>query len=168
LSKSGLFVHFGSKASLEAAVVERAGELFDNHVLVPAKEDRLEGIEQVWTLCDLWLKFVERHVLPGNYFFSGALFHCGGRDGPIADRITAVVWRWLKALKVAIEKAKSLGEFDDGVDTKRTAMELNGLLISAQWCCVMEDEIARRSARLSWRSWPAWQLRRSPRVHLRR
>src|SRR5208337_2424281 len=39
MSKSGLFVHFGSKEKLEAAVVERAGELFFSHVLLPPEED---------------------------------------------------------------------------------------------------------------------------------
>ncbi|MGA7383097.1 MAG: hypothetical protein WBX03_19760, partial [Terriglobales bacterium] len=125
---------------LEAAVVERGGALFFSQVLVPPEEQGLEGIEQVWALCDLWLQFVERHVLPGNFFFTGAVFHCAGREGPIPERITEIVWLWLKALQVAIEKAKSLGELDDSVDAKRTAMELNGLLLSAQWCYVTEHE----------------------------
>ena len=140
MSKSGLFVHFGSKEKLETAVLERAGNLFFDHVLVPAEDEDLEGIEQLWVLCDLWLKFVERHVLPGSYFFTGALFHCAGQEGPIPERITKIVWRWLKGLKVAIERARSLGELDNGIDAKRTAMELNGLLVSAQWCYVMEGE----------------------------
>ena len=47
MSKSGLFLHFGSKENLEAAVVERAGDLFFSHVFLPTEEDGLEGIERV-------------------------------------------------------------------------------------------------------------------------
>ena len=58
MSKSGLFLHFGSKENLETAVVERAGDLFFSHVLVPIEEGDFEGIERVWALCDQWLDFV--------------------------------------------------------------------------------------------------------------
>jgi AcrR family transcriptional regulator len=151
MSKSGLFVHFGSKANLEAAVVERASDLFFNHILVPPEEEGLEGIEQLWALCDLWLKFVENHVLPGNYFFTGAFFHCSGQEGEIPERITALLWRWLKALKAAIEAAQRLGELRETVDTKQLALELNGLLLNAQWCYLMEhkDRTQVRSAILT-------------------
>jgi AcrR family transcriptional regulator len=87
MSKSGLFVHFGSKENLETAVVERASVLFFDHVLIPTEEEGLEGIERVWALCDLWLKFVENRVFPGAYFFSGAYLQCAGLSGSIPDRL---------------------------------------------------------------------------------
>lgn len=140
ISKSGLFLHFGSKENLETAVVKQAGDLFFQHVLQPPEEDRLKGIDRLWTLCDLWLKFVEGRVLPGNYFFNGALFHCAEQDGTIAQRIREIVWQWLKALRQAIEQGQWMGELVDSVDPKQTALELNGLLLNAQWCHVLEEE----------------------------
>jgi AcrR family transcriptional regulator len=74
MSKSGLFVHFGSKESLEAAVVERAAGLFFSHVLLPADEEGLEGIERVWALCDDWLHFVEKGILPGGSLEISVIF----------------------------------------------------------------------------------------------
>jgi len=59
MSKSGLFVHFGSKEKLEAAVVARAADIFFEQVVDPAGEEVKAGIGRVWTLCDYWLEFVE-------------------------------------------------------------------------------------------------------------
>lgn len=53
MSKSGLFAHFG-------AVVERARDIWFDHVLVPVEERGLEGIEHSWALCESWLDFVEQ------------------------------------------------------------------------------------------------------------
>ena len=72
MSKSGLFVHFGSKEKLEMAIVERAYDIFCGCILLPAEEEVKPGIERVWVLCDLWLEFVENRVLRGGYFFTGA------------------------------------------------------------------------------------------------
>jgi AcrR family transcriptional regulator len=87
MSKSSLFVYFGSKENLETAVVERAGVLFFDHVLVPIEEDGLEGIERVWSLCDLWLKFVEDRVFPGGYFFTGPTFSAQVSEVPFPVRL---------------------------------------------------------------------------------
>jgi AcrR family transcriptional regulator len=41
MSKSGLFVHFGSKEKLEIAVIERAYDIFNGRILVPAGEKEI-------------------------------------------------------------------------------------------------------------------------------
>lgn len=140
MSKSGLFVHFGSKENLEQAVVDRASDLFFNYVVFPTEEAGLEGIEKLWTLCDLWLRLVEDRVFAGDYFFTGAFCQCARQDGSIPQQIAEIVWRWHKALKTAVEKGQRLGEILDTVDSKRTALELNGLLLGAQWSHLMEGE----------------------------
>jgi AcrR family transcriptional regulator len=140
MSKSGLFVHFGSKENLEQAVVDRASDLFFNYVVLPTEESGLEGIEQLWTLCDLWLGLVEDRVFAGDYFFTGAFCQCARQDGSIPQRIAETVWRWHKALKRAVEKGQRHGEILDTIDSKRIALELNGLLLGAQWSHLMEGE----------------------------
>src|SRR5437867_5166517 len=57
MTKSGLFIHFGSKEKLEEAVVTRASEIFFGHVLGPAEDEVKAGIERLWALCDSWLQF---------------------------------------------------------------------------------------------------------------
>src|SRR6266478_8810499 len=103
MSKSGLFVHFGSKEKLEMAVVERAYDIFNGRILLPA-EEITPGIERVWTLCNLWLEFIEDQLLPGGYFFTGALLERAPQDGDIARRIRQIVDEWLTALRRALTK----------------------------------------------------------------
>src|SRR5271169_5644964 len=134
MSKSGLFVHFRSKENLEAAVVERAGDVFFSHVLLPAEQDSLEGIERVWYLCDHWLDFVEKQILPEGYFFTGAFFLCARQEGSIPREIKQIMRRWLNALEAALDAAREIGEVRQDIDARQTAFELNGLLLGAQCC----------------------------------
>ena len=140
MSKSGLFVHFGSKEKLEMAVVERAYDIFCGRILLPAEEEIPSGIEQVWALCDLWLKFVENRLLPGAYFFTGAFWERAPQDGVIARRIRQIIEEWLTALRRAVDGARRQGEIRREVDAERTALELNSLLIGAQWSYLLADE----------------------------
>jgi len=140
MSKSGLFVHFGSKEKLEIAVVERAYEIFSDHILLPAKEEVTPGIERVWALCNFWLKFVKKRILPGGYFFTGAFWECAPQDGAIARRIRQIVEEWLTALRRAVDGARRSGEIRREVDAERTAFELNSVLIGAQWSYLLAGE----------------------------
>jgi AcrR family transcriptional regulator len=147
MSKSGLFVHFGSKEQLERAVVERAHDTFFGRVLLPA-EDVEPGIARVWTLCDYWLEFSEHGALPGGYFFTGAFFERAEQDGPIARRIRDIADEWCTVLRRAIDEARNREEIRREVDAKRTAFELNSLLIGAHLCrlLVQKDLTGAHSA----------------------
>jgi AcrR family transcriptional regulator len=137
MSKSGLFIHFGSKETLESAVVERARLHFSDHIMMPIEEEGLEGIERVWALCDSWLDFAERGILPGGYFFTGAYFQCAGQSGSVPRQIKRVVRDWLDALRQALDKARRRDEVRMTIDAEQAAFELNGILIGAQWSQLM-------------------------------
>jgi AcrR family transcriptional regulator len=137
MSKSGLVLHFGSKANLELAVVERADLYFFDYIMVPIDEKGLQGIERVWALCDFWLDFVEQRRLPGGYFFSGAYFQCAGRSGPIPRRIRQAVHDWVDALGEALSQARRRDEVRGSVDVVQAAVELSCVLIGAQWSQLM-------------------------------
>jgi AcrR family transcriptional regulator len=151
MSKSGLFVHFGSKETLEAAVVERASLHFFDHIMVPIEEEGLEGIEAVWALCNAWLDFVEQGILPGGFFFTGAYFQCAGRSGSIPRQIKRVVRDWLDALWEALDEARGRDEVRMTIDAEQAAFELNSILIGAQWSYLMThtDHTNARSAILA-------------------
>lgn len=151
MSKSGLFVHFGSKEKLEREVVEQASLLFFDRILLPIEEAGLEGIERVWALCDSWLDFVEQEVLPGGYFFTGAFFGCAGRSGPIAAQIQRMAREWLDTVQGALHQARKRGEIRVTIDLRRSALELNAILLGAQWSQLMthRDQINARSAILA-------------------
>ena len=133
MSKSGLFIHFGSKEKLQLAVIAEAGEIFFGQVLDPAEYEVAAGIERVWTLCDCWLEFVEHRVLPGGYFFTGALYLYAEQHSVVAERIRDVANTWIKALRRAVDEARHRLELRIDTNAKRTAFELNSLLLGAQW-----------------------------------
>jgi AcrR family transcriptional regulator len=138
MSKSGLFIHFGSKEKLEKAMIARAADIFYGHVLEPAEDDVEAGIERVWTLCAYWLQFVERQTLPGGYFFTGAFFVHARQDSSVSLQVREVVGEWLKALRQAVDEARHRQEIRMSIDAKRTAFELNSLLIGAQWSLLLD------------------------------
>lgn len=137
MSKSGLFLHFGSKAKLESAVVERASLYFFDHIVAPIEEKGLQGIERVWALCDSWLDFVERRILPGGYFFTGAYFQCSGESGPIPRQIRQAVRDWVDVLAEALRQARRRDEVRSSIDAVEVAIELTCVLIGAQWSQLM-------------------------------
>ena len=114
-------------------MVERASSLFFDHILVPIDQAGLEGIERVWALCDNWLAFVENRILPGGYFFTGAFFQYAEQNGSIPKRFKKVARDWLNTLRDALDQARSREEVQTDIDIKRTAFELNGILLGAQW-----------------------------------
>jgi AcrR family transcriptional regulator len=146
MSKSGLFAHFRSKQRLELATIDRAWEIFANEVLVPANAAR-EGIEQLWGLCDLWIRHIERHVFQGSYFFTGAFFEYAGRYGPVPNRVTKVVREWLGTLKDSVRAAQKHDEIKPDADAERMSHQLEGLLVGAYWAHLQGGSDAFREAR---------------------
>ena len=137
MSKSGLFLHFGSKANLELAVIERAELCFFDYIMVPLEAKGIQGIERVWTLCNSWLEFVEQRLLRGGFFFIGAYFQCAGQNGPVPRQIRQVVKSWVDALAEALSQARKRDEVRRNVDVLQAAMELGCVLIGAQWSHLM-------------------------------
>ena len=60
VSKSGLFAHFGSKQELQVATVRAARELFLDEVVASARVGG--GIDEIHSLTDSWLGYMEREV----------------------------------------------------------------------------------------------------------
>ena len=86
LSKSGLFAHFGSKESLQVAVLENAAEHFVEIVVKPALkaprgEPRLRALFEHWSL---WPK---KSRLPGGCVFVAAGVELDDRPGPARDTL---------------------------------------------------------------------------------
>jgi len=146
MSKSGLFAHFRSKQRLELATIDRAWEILADEVLVPGKAAR-EGIERLWSLCDLWIKHIERHVYRGAYFFAGAFFEYAGRRGPVPSRVTKIVRQWFGTLKDSVRAAQKRDEIKLDADSERISYQLDGLLVGAYWAHLQGDSEAFREAR---------------------
>jgi AcrR family transcriptional regulator len=145
MSKSGLFFHFGSRRRLEASVLERARDVFFGRIVFPAEEEVPKGIERVWALCDSWLEFVEDRVLPGGYFFTGAFFECAQQGGSTPTRVTEITQEWFDALRRAVVGARRRGEIRITVEDERTAIELNSVLLGAQWAYLLGHGDSRQA-----------------------
>lgn len=124
VSKSGLFAHFGSKQELQMATIERAGELFAEHVWDPVA-DAEPGIVQLAALMDSWLSYFRRGVFSGGCFFSNAYHEFDGRPGPVREELARQKQRWSKALVHHVRVAQRRGEIRTDVDPAQLAFELD-------------------------------------------
>jgi AcrR family transcriptional regulator len=129
VSKSGLFAHFGSKTELQVATVETAREVFLDEVVGAVGAGG--GIDEVVSLTDAWLSYMEREVFRGGCFFVAAATEFDGRPGPVRDAIAALVGEWLMALEAAIQDAQEAGHLDASVDAQQLAFELHSLGLGA-------------------------------------
>ena len=132
MSKSGLFAHFGSKEDLQVATVEAARAIFIKEVIKPAFE-AAQGLGRLWTLCDIWLSYVQAGVFRGGCFFAAAASEFDGRPGPVRDRIAEIMKEWLFTLRDAIVEAQKAGQLKKDLDPIQLAFEFNSLELGANW-----------------------------------
>jgi AcrR family transcriptional regulator len=132
MSKSGLFAHFGSKEELQLATVEAARAVFIREVIRPAFE-AARGLPRLWSLCDIWLSYVQGGVFRGGCFFAAASAEFDSRPGPVRDRIAAIMREWLDMLHRAVVEAQGAGQLDREVAPAQLAFEFNALEIGANW-----------------------------------
>jgi len=149
MSKSGLFAHFGSKEELQLATVQRANEIFDERVIVPARSAS-DGLERLRLLTDGYLNYIQADTFPGGCFFASVLSEVDMRPGPVRDRLTDFLSRWLGELESAVRDAQRDGGIDEGEDPAQLVFEIEAaiLLANAQYVVLRTSEpieSARRS-----------------------
>jgi len=132
MSKSGLFAHFGSKEDLQIATVEAARAIFINEVIRPAFETA-QGLLRLWTLCDIWLAYVQSGVFRGGCFFAAAAAEFDSRPGVVRDRIAEIMKEWLATLRNTIVEAQKAGQLATDIDPTQLAFEVNSLELGANW-----------------------------------
>lgn len=131
VSKSGLFAHFGSKVDLQVATVQAAREVFLDEVVAAAHVGG--GVQEIFSLTDAWLAYMEREVFKGGCFFSAASLEFDGRPGPVRDEVASMVSEWLMALEAAIQDAQEAGHVSADIDPRQLAFELHSLGMGANW-----------------------------------
>jgi AcrR family transcriptional regulator len=129
VSKSGLFAHFGSKLDLQVETVRAAREVFVDEVLGAASADG--GIDEVLSLTDAWLDYMEREVFRGGCFLVAASIEFDSRPGPVRDEIAGLMSEWLMALEAAIADAQDAGHVSRDTDAQQLAFELHSLCLGA-------------------------------------
>jgi AcrR family transcriptional regulator len=130
MSKSGLYAHFDSKQDLQLAAIEAAETLYAAEVITPALAAE-EGLGRLERLCERYLSYVERGVFPGGCFFASTAAEWDSREGPIRDRVRAVLTGWSELLETNVRAAQQNGDLDRDVDAGQLSFEINALLHEA-------------------------------------
>lgn len=132
MRKSSLFSLFGSKQELQLAALEAAVQQFRDEVWEPAADER-PGLPRLLALCDSWLAYHERGVLPGGCFLTTATVEFDARPGPLRDAVRQAVDRWLDVLQREVRIAVDAGELPPDTDPADTAFALNALAAAASY-----------------------------------
>jgi AcrR family transcriptional regulator len=132
MRKSSLFSLFGSKQELQLATLDAAIEQFVDEVWGPAA-DEAPGLARLLALCDSWLAYHEREVLPGGCFLTTATIEFDARPGPLRDAVGSAMDRWLGVLQREVAIAVDAGELPPGTEPADTAFQLNALASAASY-----------------------------------
>jgi AcrR family transcriptional regulator len=132
MRKSSLFSLYGSKEELQLATLEAAIEQFTDEVWRPVA-DEPPGLARLLALCDAWLSYHEREVLPGGCFLTTATIEFDARPGPLRDAVQQAMRRWLGVLQREVATAVDAGQLPSDTDPADTAFNLNALAAAASY-----------------------------------
>jgi AcrR family transcriptional regulator len=129
MSKAGLLGHFGTKESLQLAVVDAAAELFSREV--PERVRNVpRGLPRLRAVCEAWVSYLERRVLPGGCFFAAAAAEFDGRGGPVRDAIAGMNALWQRDLRIDVRRAVRAGDLPADTDVDQFIYELVGTMLA--------------------------------------
>lgn len=129
MSKSGVFVHFGSREELQLAVLDTAAQRFAQHIL-PAAMNAQRGLPRLRALARTWFEWIRDQR--GSCLLLSAISEYDDRPGPLRDRIVAYQLRWRDELARAISAAVACGELPPDTDTAQLAFEINAVALAVQ------------------------------------
>lgn len=148
LSKSGLYAHFGSKESLQLAVLEAGAAAFAETVVVPALAAP-RGLVRLRRLVELWLECgCSRN--PGGALVVKAGVELDDRPGAVRDRLRDIHARLASSLERIVAGAVREGELDPATDTARFAADLYAVMLGFYHAHrLLADPLAAERARLA-------------------
>ena len=147
MSKAGLLGHFGTKEALQLAVVDQAAEVFLREV--PRKVKQMpSGLPRLIDVCEAWVSYLEREVLPGGCFFTAATAEFDGRSGRVRDALAGMNALWRRDLRIHIRRAVSDGDLKLDTDVEQLIYEILGVMLALNHFLQLEhDSAAPRRAR---------------------
>jgi AcrR family transcriptional regulator len=151
MRKSSVFSLFGSKQDLQRAALDAAIAQFTAEVWEPAAEAE-PGLPRLLVLCDSWLSYHQRELMPGGCFLTTATIEYDARPGPLRDAVARTMERWLGAIEREVTAAIEAGELPAGTEPADVAFQLNALAAAASYGFQLHRdpevyERARRSMR---------------------
>jgi AcrR family transcriptional regulator len=146
MRKSSVFSLFGSREDLQLATLKSAIAQFVDEVWEPVA-GREPGRERLLALCERWLAYHEREVMPGGCFLTTATVEFDARPGPLRDAVAATWRRWLGLIERDVAVAVERGELPAGTDPAETAFHLNALasMASSQFQLTRDPAVFARA-----------------------
>ncbi len=132
MRKSSVFSLFGSKEDLQRATLEAADEQFRKEVWSPVADEE-PGLPRLLALCDSWLDYHRREVMPGGCFLTTATIEYDARPGPLRDAVAQTMKRWLGVLEREATVAIEAGDLPGETDPADVAFQLNALAAGASY-----------------------------------
>ena len=126
MSKSGLFAHFQSKENLQVEILNYAGRLFSESVIVPSLKTEA-GITRIKALVDNWINWSSS--LTGGCIFVSASTEYSDRPGKVRQCLLQQQNDWIDCLDRIAQAAISAGDFRADVDCQQFAFDLYSLML---------------------------------------
>ena len=146
MSKSGLFAHFGSKQSLQLAILGHAREWFVDVVLRPALAAP-RGEPRVWALFDGWMQW-DTNVLPGGCLFVAAASEFDDEPGPVHDEVVRNQLDLVETVARVFRSGIVEGHFRQDADPEQFAFDMDGILLGYHiYSRLLRDPLAAQRAR---------------------
>ena len=143
LTKSGLYAHFGSKAELQLATLEHAAELFQRHVLAPAKTEP-PGFPRLAGVFRRWLEWPAQAGLPGNCPFLAGAFELDSGEGALRERLVRLFGEFRQILEQLAAAALRRGQLRASTAPAEVAHELIALRYAHDWAAGLMREPGAR------------------------
>ncbi len=128
LSKSGLFAHFGSKESLQIAVLENAAARFVEIVVKPALRAP-RGEPRLRALFGHWSEWPKKSRLPGGCVFVAAAVELDDRPGPARDCLVRQQRDFLNLIAATVRSAIAEGQFRKDLDVEQFAHDFYAIML---------------------------------------
>jgi AcrR family transcriptional regulator len=132
MRKSSVFSLFGSKEELQRAALESAVEQFRAEVWDRVAGEK-PGLPRLLALCESWLSYHERGVMPGGCFLTTATIEYDARPGPMRDAVADTMRLWLGVLEREAVTAVEAGDLPADTDPADVAFQLNALAAAASY-----------------------------------
>ena len=131
LSKSGLFAHFGSKESLQLAVIRQVRELYSQLVFQPAMRQP-SGLPRLRAIVENWLEWTCSAKLPGGCIMTAAAHEFDDSPGPVRELVSQSLRELRKTLARSVRLAVEAGQLHADTDAEQLAFEICALYCGAQ------------------------------------
>lgn len=138
-SKSNVAAHFGSKAQLQLAAVDYAGEVFTTEVIAPAL-GAPKGMPRLLALYRQWMDYSRRRVFSGGCFFAAVTAEYDARDGALRDVLRERRLSWLGLQQQLVREAQATGEIGADLDPAQLVFELDAFALAANSQAVLFDD----------------------------